>query len=193
MTRKEIYLVVSIACIFIFIPTCLFLNTFIKSTISDDISKWGAFGDYFGGILNCLSLFVTIYIAIKISNIEDNRNKENLKFEKQKLLREFRESEYKRINLELQKVWLGVTETDKNIAESIIYAVMMQYRYFTTSNRHLFDFLEDREIYDLKKSIDEIFNVLRRDDKSNLKSTIVDFGENLDKFNHKCQNFLLEN
>lgn len=197
MSKKEIYFVIFGILILSLIPVIVFLITFNNTDVSDDITNWGAFGDYMGGTLNCffslLSLFVTIYIAFKISNIEENRNRENLKFEKEKLLREFRESEYKKINSELQKVWICITEENSKIAKDLIYTCIFQYRYFITSNKHLFDFLNDREIFQLKKSLDEIFALVNGSNELDINAVIPKFVENLDAFNRKFQIFLLKN
>lgn len=197
MGKKEILISIGILVFLILIPTICFLIIFSGSQISNDIAKWGSFGDYFGGILNSifslLSLFVTIYIAVKISKIEENRNNTNLKFEKEKLLREFREAEYKRINIELQKVWSSLTEHDREKAMKLIHDVIWQYRYFTTSNFHLFPFLIDSEISNLKQSLVKVSKLFNENSKENTELVISEFIKALDAFNVKFQNFLLHN
>lgn len=72
MSKREIRLLV-IFSIFCFIPVIFFINTFWDSFISEDITKWGAFGDYFGSFFSFISVCVTIYIAYNLSKIEKNR------------------------------------------------------------------------------------------------------------------------
>lgn len=193
---KIIYKVIITVLLIVLVPVLVFIFNFRDSYISSDISDWGSFGDYLGGILNSiislLTLIATIYIALKISNIEEKRNERNLKFEKQKLLREYQESEYRRIGSELQKVWLAITQP-QNDAKNIIYNCLLQYRYFTTTNTHLFDFLEDKEIKDLKRSLQDVFDLIQETRELNKDEVIKGFVSNLDAFNRKFQISLLEN
>lgn len=194
MNKKILNIIIPFFLLIILIPICLFIANFYNHDISNDIANWGAFGDYFGGILNSffsfLTLIVTIYIAFEISKIEENRNKENLKFEREKLLRELREAEYKKINSELQKVWLSITEEDDMTSKRIIYNCLLQYRYFISSNYHLFPFFKDEEISNLNKSIQEIFDIIHHSKKLDKDEVIQNFTKNLDEFNGKIQSFL---
>lgn len=192
MGKKEIGLIL-IFSIFCFLPIVFFVFTFWDSMISKDITNWGAFGDYFGSFFSFISVFVTIYIAYKLSNIEENRNIEFLKFEREKLKREFREVEYKRINLELQKVWGCLTEENIVSSKEIIFNCIIQFRYFVSSNQHLFPFLKDKEIYDLNCSLAEVQKLILDRDESIKAKVINDFKNNFDVFNKKVQTFLLEN
>lgn len=49
---------------------------------TDNIDKWGQFGDFLGGVINSflsiINLIVLIFITIKIVNIEENRNLDSL-------------------------------------------------------------------------------------------------------------------
>lgn len=198
MTKKELLTWIILTMLIMMLPISFFLYNFYDSEISDDIGKWGAFGDYFGGLLNCifslLSVIVTIYIALKLSNIEKNRNRDNLKFEKEKLLREFRESEYKRINFELQKVWSCVTDSNREDAIRILASINWQYRYFMTSNYHLFPFLADNEITNLHKTLQEIINLFWKEKSFEEKEEIIrKFTKDFDALNTKMQTFLLKN
>lgn len=189
MGKKEIGLIL----IFCFIPIFCFVNNFWDSKISDDITNWGAFGDYFGSFFSFLSVCVTIYIAYKLSKIEENRHKEFLKFEREKLTREFRESEYRKINLELQNVWVSITEENTEVSKKIIFNCIVQFRYFVSSNQHLFPFLNDEVMYNLKNSLGEIQKLISNPNDPNKSNIIGDFRNNFDVFNKKLQTFLLEN
>ena len=196
MKKGNLYALAGLILILSILPAIFFIANFWGFNISKNASDWGTFGDYFGGILNSffsfLTLVATIYIAYIISNIEENRNRENLKFEKEKLLREFREAEYKRINLELQKVWVGLTSGDK-IASDIVYNCIIQVRYFRTSNKHLFDFLDDDEMYNLSDSLENLLKYFHGDESIDKDNVIDEFVERLDGFNRILQEFLIEN
>jgi len=66
-----VILFIILVIIIITIPIYKFYDSFSETVISKDISKWGNFGDYFGGILNpiisFLSLLILGYISYKIS------------------------------------------------------------------------------------------------------------------------------
>ncbi|UPZ14367.1 hypothetical protein [Flavobacterium humidisoli] len=76
--KKHPYLIIIISFLFL-IPIIVFCYYFHDHTISEDISKWGAFGDYFGGILNIflniVSLIVLSYLTylIGLQSNEENR------------------------------------------------------------------------------------------------------------------------
>ena len=192
MNKKEVGLIL-IFSIFCFIPIVFFVNTFWDSMISKDITNWGSFGDYFGSFFSFFSVLVTIYIAYKLSQIEKNRHKEFLKFEREKLIREFREIEYKRINLELQKVWGCLTEENVGSLKEIIFNCIIQFRYFISSNQHLFPFLKDEVMYNLKNSLEEIQKLISNQNDLNKLKIVGDFQNNFDAFNKTVQKFLLKN
>lgn len=198
MTKKQLLVWILITSIIVMFPILFFVYNFYTSEFSDDIGNWGAFGDYFGGLLNCtfslLSVIVTIYIALKLANIEKDRNKENLRFEKQKLLREFRESEYKKIHFELQKVWSCLTDSDHKMAINTMSSIIWQYRYFITSNNHLFPFLSDSEVIDLHKTLQQISKLFFEERNIDDKDKIIEnFIKEFDALNMKFQQFLLNN
>lgn len=76
--KKHPFLIIVTSVLFL-IPIIIFCCYFHDHTISEDISKWGAFGDYFGGILNTflniVSLIVLSYLTylIGLQSNEENR------------------------------------------------------------------------------------------------------------------------
>lgn len=76
--KKYPYLIIITLLLFL-IPIIVFYYYFHDHTVSEDISKWGAFGDYFGGILNTflniVSLIVLSYLTylIGLQSNEENR------------------------------------------------------------------------------------------------------------------------
>jgi len=71
-TRIEKYLplIIIFTILFVFI---LFLAFFYRYSISKNITEWGSFGSYFGGILSPILSFVLIYIVI-LQSIESRKN-----------------------------------------------------------------------------------------------------------------------
>lgn len=66
--------------IFSIIPAIYFVSNFKSANISEQISDWGAFGDYFGGTINTIiSLFSLIILGYLTFLVSEQSNKENKK------------------------------------------------------------------------------------------------------------------
>lgn len=174
--NKQIKIAIAVMSIILLVPIVVFIIIFYNSTVSDDITKWGAFGDYFGGILNTflsfLSLVVTTFIAFQLMKIDKDRQKENHTFEREKMLREFREAEYKRITYELQKVQLSIFEPNLLEAGRVVTNAIYHFRAFRDSNSHLFSFLNDSEISELYTSLIGLLTMI---EKNKEKFSDVDY------------------
>ncbi len=81
------------------IPTGIYIMHFFKSGFSDDPAKWGAFGDYFGGIVGTLysavasvlalfSIIISLKITSKIQAAENKFRADSVKREKEKFDKE---------------------------------------------------------------------------------------------------------
>ncbi|PNW27230.1 hypothetical protein [Formosa algae] len=61
--------------VILLIPILIFIANFYKHSVSDSISDWGAFGDFFGGILNTtisfLSLVILAFLTYFVSKQSD--------------------------------------------------------------------------------------------------------------------------
>jgi len=61
-------------------PILIFAMKFGNNILSEDITLWAAFGDYFGGILNTIislfSLIILTYITILVSRLTSKENKD---------------------------------------------------------------------------------------------------------------------
>lgn len=78
--KEKLKFVSLILSIIIFItPIGIFVFNFWKQDISHDITRWGAFGDFFGGILNTIisliSLIVLGYLTYLIGKQSNEENK----------------------------------------------------------------------------------------------------------------------
>jgi len=77
---KKFFVIGIVSLILIIIPIVFFVANFWDSDVSDDIAKWGSFGDYFGGLLNTIlslsSLIILGYLTQTINNqsVEENKN-----------------------------------------------------------------------------------------------------------------------
>lgn len=134
MKPKLLYVLVILFLILLILPILFFVLTFYSQLISNNVEDWSAFAGYLNGttgvIISLFTLIVTIIIAVEISKIESSRIKKNRKFEKQKLLREFREQEYKDIRNNLQSIYTALMSSDPIEVNIIIHQVVIKYRYF---------------------------------------------------------------
>lgn len=95
VNSKEIKKIVSfitfLIALFTVVPITIYLLTF-QGNLSDSQSVWGAFGDYFGGIIGTLfnliavifslvGIYITLKIATRIHENEQNFNRENMERE----------------------------------------------------------------------------------------------------------------
>ncbi|MBK6698951.1 MAG: hypothetical protein IPG55_03450 [Saprospiraceae bacterium] len=86
---KFIRATIIISIIFVFVPLIIYLINFGGSNFSNNPANWGAFGDYFGGIIGTLfsliaaffsliSVYITLKIASRIQEAENKFNEENI-------------------------------------------------------------------------------------------------------------------
>ena len=200
MKQKLIYLSIAFFVILLILPILLFVFNFSSQLISSDIEDWSAFAGYLNGTLSVIiglsTLIVTIVIAVEISKIESRRIERNQQFEKQKLLREFREQEYKDIRNNLQSIYTALMSSDPKEVNLTIHQVAVKYRYFLTSNYHLFPFLEEQLFQDLKSTIEkysELLDKSQADIEESKMDLLTEYVVNFDNFNLRIQTFLLEN
>ena len=97
--KYYLYILLVLLCLYLLsIPIKIFIDEYKPAAYSNELEKWGQFGDFIGGIYNpflaLLNLIVLIYITIEVSRIETKRVKEQIKFENHRQLNEFRYSAY---------------------------------------------------------------------------------------------------
>lgn len=72
------YVIVALICLSVAIPTLFYIYHFYSFPISDNISAWGSFGSYFGGILSPVSslcsTFLLVYITIMLNKQNSQEN-----------------------------------------------------------------------------------------------------------------------
>lgn len=99
-----------ILTIIIFMVVCIFICSFKTQYISEDISHWGNFGDYIGGVLNPIFAIVNIIILVYFYNYLRKR-------EENDLFLEFRLSFYREL---CQTVDIAEKSKPKNLPLSIL-------------------------------------------------------------------------
>jgi uncharacterized membrane protein len=96
--KRFVFIISILIILFTIIPIAIYLITF-NGTLSDSQTVWGAFGDYFGGIIGTLfnliavifslvSIYITLKIATRIHENEQKFNAENIEREGQKTIQE---------------------------------------------------------------------------------------------------------
>jgi len=150
---------------------------FHSHSISKSPADWGVFGDFLGGLINpyvaILTLIVTIYIAVEISKLDDKRNEKAIDFERRRFLNELRESEYRRITTELQKI-SGALSSDGDEGANDIYAILMHVKHFELYNGHIFPFLQETEMQELNDSLELLW---KAKDKKASAAALVELTE----------------
>lgn len=194
MNKNTLLKLLALLFLSILILISIFIFYFYKQSISDNISDWAAFSDYLNTIISLITLAVTMTIAYEISKIEDRRNDKNILFEKERLLREFRELEYKEIRNELQKIFSALMSSNAQEVENVLYGSFIKYRFFLTSNYHLFPFLEEKIFSDLKETLQKLCDQLEQNQEkvdAQKHNLLNEFVENMDNFNVRMQTFLM--
>jgi hypothetical protein len=200
MKPKHIYLFVILFLFLLILPILFFILNFNSQLVLKNLEDWSDFAGYFNGsiglVLSLFTLIATIIIAVEISKIESRRIETNQKFEKQKLLREFREQEYKEIRNNLKSIYVALMSPNPKEVELKIHQVIIEYRYFLTSTAHLFPFLDEQLFQDLNITLEKFSKLLCKSQEfvdKNKMDLLEEYVDKVDKFNLRIQTYLVEN
>lgn len=185
--------IILIIVILLMIPILLFIVNFFNHPISDQISDWGNLGDYFGGIsgviIGLANLIFLIYITYRLSDIDTNREKDNLKFQLLISQNELRNNTYKEINQLLKTFSIEAIMGDsKSFMKCNLYAAEIEA--FCQGMSHLFPFLKDEDNYKgmIKNMLIVLENIRRRKGelseelKSKYRIDYSNFAKNKEEF-----------
>lgn len=64
------------------LPIIVFVFNFYSHSFSDDISEWGAFGDYIGGVYSVYISIGLYLLSRKLGRTDERRNKQRFHIEK---------------------------------------------------------------------------------------------------------------
>lgn len=200
MKPKHIYLFVILFLFLLILPILFFILNFNSQLVLKNLGDWSDFASYFNGsiglVLSLFTLIATIIIAVEISKIESRRIETNQKFEKQKLLREFREQEYKEIRNNLKSIYVALMSPNPKEVDLKIHQVIIEYRYFLTSTSHLFPFLDEQLFQDLNITLEKFSKLLCKSQEfvdKNKMDLLEEYVDKVDKFNLRIQTYLVEN
>lgn len=200
MKPKHIYLFVILFLFLLILPILFFILNFNSQLVLKNLEDWSDFAGYLNGsiglVLSLFTLIATIIIAVEISKIESRRIETNQKFEKQKLLREFREQEYKEIRNNLKSIYVALMSPNPKEVDLKIHQVIIEYRYFLTSTSHLFPFLDEHLFQDLNITLEKFSKLLCKSQEfvdKNKMDLLEEYVDKVDKFNLRIQTYLVEN
>ena len=78
------------AIVVLLLPATAFLITFASQDLSNDISLWGTFGDFFGGVYNpiigLLNLGLFVYLTFLVARFDRNRHLNEYRFKAYNIL-----------------------------------------------------------------------------------------------------------
>ncbi len=132
---------------------------FGDGSFSNDKTEWGAFGDYFGGIINPLigmaNLFFLIKLTFTIDGLEDNRRINDLNNQKYLTLYTIRHDSLKMISSNLEKVQLEIIERAKDSGLKLLL-IRNEISSFVHANDYIFPSLKEEIHESLNASIEEL-------------------------------------
>ncbi|WP_405384098.1 hypothetical protein [Maribacter sp. LLG6340-A2] len=157
MKLKLFYKYLTIVCsILILAVTIPYLINF-NGGLSDKTEVWGAFGDYFGGILNpilaIINIGILIYLTYLVNKIDSNRAKEELEIQKKIALYGLKHDVLKEFNNNLAKFQPELVQSNENSELNIV--------------------LYRNEFYSLIESYSYLFPTIKNDKKSPLSEIML--------------------
>ena len=198
MSLRKFKFIILLIILLIISILIVFIINFKNQTISENIQDWASFGDYIGGTLNTilsfLTLLTTIFIAFTLNNYDNIRNEKNTLFEKQKLIRELREAEYKEISKEINNIWDIVSNPDRIIGLNGLFLIYQKYTDFLKYKTHLFPNLTDIEFIELQDFFENAHKYYCENEIIILTKIpqIHRMSELIDKFHFRLQQFLID-
>jgi uncharacterized membrane protein len=100
--NKSVIAIAIVLLIVALIPVVFFIAKFYNQDISSSGTDWSDFGSYFGGILNPIiaisNVLVLIYLTLKVSEFENNRNEKSLIFQKDLAVQQIKYQSFKDVN-----------------------------------------------------------------------------------------------
>ena len=80
--NKKKFFTISLIGILVLLPIIVFVFNFYSHSFSDDISEWGAFGDYVGGVYSVYISIGLYLLSRKLGRTDKLRNKQEFHIEK---------------------------------------------------------------------------------------------------------------
>jgi len=204
---KEIDKYIRRLCLIIGIPILIFLLAFLwiffNQKISHNISDWGNFGSYFGGILGAFislgNLIIFVILTIKVTQLQDNNETRNREIQKVSILTQFRYDAIKEISIKLYS-WIDNMAGNASVNgfhnAPILYTDAIRLEYyvstFSKNNLHLFKNLDSSKIISDLKRFKIHFSSKENGEKESLGDITRDFNDDLSRFVTDLQQYTLD-
>ncbi|WAC02954.1 hypothetical protein N7U66_04815 [Lacinutrix neustonica] len=143
MRVNSFYKYFTIACLILILTVAIPYFIKFNGGISNETAVWGAFGDYFGGILNpifaIINIGILIYLTHLVHKIDSNRVKKELEIQKQIAIYGLKHDALKAFNNNLSKFQLELVKSNENSELNIIlhrndfYSLIETYTYLFPS------------------------------------------------------------
>jgi uncharacterized membrane protein len=157
-SRLWIYLAVIIfLTLLLVIP---FILTFWNTNLSPKIEDWGAFGSYFSIIVSVANLIVFVYLTIYISNLDEERNKNQIASQYKITITQFRQTEIIELSNRLNRIFENFgTEPKSNILGNL-NITSLYLNNFLNEKLYLFPILESEKMKHLNDNFQSICDQL---------------------------------
>lgn len=114
--------------------TIPFLSTFVGTSLSEQITDWGAFGSYFSLVISAANLAVFVYLTTYIASLEENRHIVEQRSQRLIAISHIRQAEIDNISQHLNSMFENYgTEPKSTILRNI-----------TVSSFHLKNFIDEK-------------------------------------------------
>jgi hypothetical protein len=186
MNIRQIRNIVILGGIFLCIPIVFFILKFApcKYVLSDTITDWGSFGDYFSGtigiIVGLLNLVFFIFLTIEIAKVNDVNNLKNLNFERKRIMTELRYESIKRYEERVSSLLdnlVNYLHQQPLQAQNILWEILKTENYFNEFLITYSDIFPNMNGQLLATDITKIKNYISQN--QNNRSLLVQFIDNL--------------
>lgn len=193
-----------ILLIFIILFVVLFICNFSDHPISENIADWASFATYLNGtvglIISIATLVVTIFIAIIVRGLDDERMDEARKFNRERFLQELREKAYSDVSKELDEVKYAVTQK----GHITIFRIKTNFESFISHKKYMFPGLDLDKFNNLNEILEcfffEYHNISKikgysgmgENGGKSLNDLFIEYNSALAFFHKEMQKYLLD-
>ena len=146
MIKSKLWIFVVLILVLTGLLTIPFISTFWNSDLSQQISDWGAFGSYFSVAVSVANLIVFIYLTNYISQLDEERHKNQITSQHKITLTQFRQTEITELSNRLNRLFenFGTEPKPQVLGNLTINSVYLQN--FFNEKTYLFPILDCSEM-----------------------------------------------
>lgn len=146
MIKSKLWIFIILILVLTGLLTIPFVLTFWSSNFSKQIGDWGSFGSYFSIVISVANLIVFIYLTIYISQLDEERHKNQITSQHKITLTQFRQTEITELSNRLNLLFenFGTEAKSQILGNLTINSVYLNN--FFNEKTYLFPILETREM-----------------------------------------------